>query len=78
MAATVGDYLGLSRAAAAFSTITIFFAAGQTVGPALAGVIGKTTGSFTGAYLLAAAVTAVALISALFLPPPEQDSTSHN
>jgi MFS family permease len=71
MAAAVGDYLGLSRAAAAFSTITIFFAAGQTVGPSLAGIIGKATGSFSGAYLLAALVTSAAMIFALFLPNPD-------
>ncbi|OGU13202.1 MAG: MFS transporter [Geobacteraceae bacterium GWC2_53_11] len=73
MAAAVGDYLGLSRAAAAFSTITIFFAAGQTVGPAMAGIIGKTAGSFSNAYLLAATVTAAAMIFALFLPKPDMD-----
>jgi len=70
MAAAVGDYLGLNRAAGAFATITIFFAAGQTVGPALAGVIAKTYGSFTPAYLLAAVITASALVFALFLPKP--------
>lgn len=70
MAAAVGDYLGLSRAAAAFSTITIFFAAGQTVGPAMAGLIGKSTGSFTGAYLMATLITAIAMIFALYLPKP--------
>jgi MFS family permease len=75
MAAAVGDYLGLPRAAAAFSTITIFFAAGQTVGPALAGVIGKTTGSFTTAYLLAALITGGATIFALSLPQPEHASS---
>ncbi len=68
MAAAVGEYLGLSRAAAAFSTITIFFAVGQTVGPTLAGLIGKNWGSFTGAYLLAALITTAALIFALYLP----------
>jgi MFS family permease len=72
MAAAVGDYLGLSRAAGAFATITIFFAAGQTVGPALAGMIAKNFGGFTNAYLLAALVTAVAAICALFLPKPER------
>jgi MFS family permease len=74
MAAAVGDYLGLSRAAAAFSTITIFFAAGQTVGPALAGIIGKSTGSFSGAYLVAALITSAAMIFALFLPQPVAES----
>jgi MFS family permease len=70
MAAVVGDYLGLNRAASAFATITIFFAAGQTVGPALAGVIGKAFGTFSGAYLLAGVITACAMIFALFLPRP--------
>lgn len=70
MAAAVSDYLGLSRAAGAFATITIFFAAGQTAGPAMAGMIAKTTGSFSGAYLLAAATTAAAMIFTLFLPKP--------
>ena len=71
MAAAVGDYLGLNRAAGAFATITVFFAVGQTIGPALAGVIAKTTGSFTGAYLLAAVITASAMVYALFLSTPD-------
>jgi MFS family permease len=71
MAAAVGDYLGLTRAAGAFATITVFFAAGQTVGPALAGMIARNTGSFSAAYLLAALITASAMIFALFLPRPE-------
>ena len=75
MAAAVGDYLGLNRAASAFATITVFFAAGQTLGPALAGVIARTSGSFTGAYLLAALITASALVFAMFLPRPDQTSS---
>ncbi len=71
MAAAVGDYLGLNRAAGAFATITVFFAVGQTIGPALAGVIAKTTGSFSGAYLLAAVITASAMVYALFLSTPD-------
>jgi predicted MFS family arabinose efflux permease len=73
MAAAVGDYLGLARAAGAFATITIFFAAGQTAGPATAGVIAGATGSFSSAYLLAAAITASAAVFALFLPRPQGD-----
>lgn len=73
MAAAVADYLGLSRAAAAFSTLTVFFAAGQTVGPALAGIIGKQTGSFSAAYLLAGAITTSALLFALLLPKPARN-----
>jgi MFS family permease len=75
MAAAVGDYLGLARAASAFATITIFFAAGQTVGPALAGVIARSSGSFSSAYLLAAVITATAMIFALFLPQPGHSSS---
>lgn len=69
MAAAVSDYLGLSRAASAFATITIFFAAGQTIGPALAGVIARTSGSFSNAYLMAGAMTATATIFTLFPAP---------
>lgn len=78
MAAAVGDYLGLNRAASAFATITIFFAAGQTVGPALAGVIAKSFGSFSNAYLLASLVTFVAMIFALFLPRPHDTSSEQS
>jgi MFS family permease len=75
MAASVGEYLGVHRAASAFSTVTIFFAAGQTVGPTIAGIIGKTTGSFTGAYLLAALLIGSAMVFALFLPRPATSAT---
>ncbi len=75
MAAAVGDYLGLSRAASAFATITLFFALGQSVGPALAGMIAKTTGSFSMAYLLSALITAAAAIFAAMLPQPRPDWT---
>lgn len=70
MAAAIGDYLGLSRAASAFATVTLFFAGGQAAGPALAGLIAKTSGSFCPAYLLAALLTAIATICAAALPPP--------
>lgn len=73
MAAAVGDYLGLSRAASAFATITLFFAFGQSVGPAVAGMIAKATGSFSMAYLLSALITAAAAIFAATLPQPRPD-----
>ena len=72
MAAAVGDYLGFTRAAGAFATVTVFFAAGQTLGPALAGMIAKASGSFSGAYLMAALITAAAMVFALFLPRPDR------
>jgi MFS family permease len=70
MTAAVGDYLGIARAAGAFSLITFFFAGGQTVGPALAGIIAEASGSFAPAFLLTAALTGVAALLALKLPRP--------
>jgi MFS family permease len=70
MAAAMGDYLGLNRAAPAFATVTLFFAAGQTIGPWSAGIIAGMTGSFTTPYLLSALITAVAALFAALLPKP--------
>jgi MFS family permease len=70
MAAAVGDYLGISRAASAFATVTIFFAVGQTIGPAGAGLIARASGSFATAYLLASLLTASAAVFAMCLPRP--------
>ncbi|OHB32981.1 MAG: MFS transporter [Desulfuromonadaceae bacterium GWC2_58_13] len=70
MAAAVGDYLGLSRAASAFSLITFGFAIGQTIGPASAGLLAETTGSFAASYLASAALTGVAVLLAALLPKP--------
>lgn len=71
MTAAVSDYLGVAKAAAGFSLITFFFAGGQTVGPAVAGLIAQNTGSFSAAYLLSAAITFLALIFSLTLPRPD-------
>lgn len=73
MAAAIGDYLGVSRAASAFATVTIFFAVGQSIGPAVAGMIAKGTGTFSTAYLLASALTLAAGAFASTLPPPRGD-----
>jgi MFS family permease len=70
MAAAIGDYLGLSRAASAFATVTLFFAVGQAVGPSVAGVMAKTTGSFCMAYLLSGLLTGVAAVFAAVMPEP--------
>ena len=71
MAAAVGDYLGKARAAAAFSIVTFCFAIGQTIGPALAGMVAESTGSFTGSYLASAVVTGFAMIFSWYLPNPQ-------
>ena len=70
MAAAVGDYLGKARAAAAFSIITFCFAIGQTLGPAVAGVVAESSGTFTGSYLASALLTAIAVAWSFFLPEP--------
>ncbi len=70
MAAAVGDYLGIAKAASGFSLITFFFAGGQTLGPALAGILAEQSGSFSPAFLLSAAVTGLAALGALKLPKP--------
>jgi MFS family permease len=71
MAAAVGDYLGLSRAAQGFSLITFFFAIGQTLGPGSAGVMAKASGTFTTSYLAAAALTGLAVLMTALLPRSE-------
>jgi len=75
MAAAVGDYLGVTRAAAAFSTITVFFAFGQVLGPGAAGMIAEATGSFSGSYLAAAALTALAAALTFKLPARARDNS---
>lgn len=68
MTAAIADYLGLARAASAFATVTLFFAAGQVVGPGLAGVLARASGSFSHAYLVSACLTLLACGAALSLP----------
>ena len=69
MTAAVAEYLGLARAAAAFATVTLFFAAGQSAGPAVAGILARSTGSFSNGYLLAALLTLLGGLLAITLPP---------
>ncbi|TYO98896.1 sugar phosphate permease [Geothermobacter ehrlichii] len=68
MAAAVGDYFGLQRAAKVFSLVTFFFAAGQTVGPGSAGVLADHLGSFAPAYLASAGLTGLAMVLCRLLP----------
>jgi MFS family permease len=68
MAASVGDYVGPEKAAAAFGTITLIFGVGQIAGPAIAGVLADLAGGFSAAYLLAAGMAAAAVFSTRLLP----------
>lgn len=70
MSAAVGDYMGPRLAVRAFGFITLFFGAGQIAGPALAGVLADTFGSFSPAFFLCAFLTACGAGLTLFLKPP--------
>ena len=74
MSAAVGDYMGPDQAVKAFGFITLFFGAGQIVGPALAGYLADITGNFSIAFWLCALLTATAvgLAAALKQPKGEQ------
>ncbi|MBI5018424.1 MAG: MFS transporter [Deltaproteobacteria bacterium] len=75
MGAAVVDYLGPMRAAGAFSAITFFFAAGQTVGPAVAGWAAKASQSFSLSFVFAALLTTIgAVLAATLRPPHSADS----
>jgi MFS family permease len=69
MAATCGDILGSRLAPAALGFITLFFGIGQAVAPSLAGAMADATGTFTSAYILAAAVALVGAIGSTLLKP---------
>ncbi len=73
MAAAVGDCLGRARAAAGFSIITFFFAIGQALGPAAAGLVAESTGTFTTSYLASAVLTGFAVIWCKTLPGPTRN-----
>jgi len=68
MAAAVGDYVGPEKAATAFSTITFFFAIGQTVGPATAGAMADTMGTFDFSFAAIAVSGVIAILGTLALP----------
>ena len=55
MAALCGDVVGARLAPAALGFVTLFFGIGQAAGPVVAGVIADSSGSFSGAFLVAAA-----------------------
>ena len=71
MSAAVGDYLGPEQAVKAFGFITLFFGAGQIVGPALAGYLADMSGNFASAFWMCAALTACAAGLSFLLEKPE-------
>jgi sugar phosphate permease len=71
MAAACGDLLGSRLAPAALGFVTLFFGAGQAIGPSVAGWMADGAGSFVSAYLLAGAVSLVGALGASRLRPVE-------
>ena len=67
MTALIGDRVGPDETARIFGIITFIFAIGQITGPAMAGHLAETSGSFSGSFLVAAACTAAGFIGAFFL-----------
>ncbi|MEK9723762.1 MAG: MFS transporter, partial [Rhodospirillaceae bacterium] len=70
MGAAVGDYAGPRNAVSILGLITVAFALGQTVGPALAGLLAEATESFIACYVAIAVAAAIAVVISLTLPPP--------
>jgi predicted MFS family arabinose efflux permease len=71
MSAAVGDYMGPDQAVRAFGLITLFFGAGQIVGPVAAGYLADLSGDFAAAFWLCAALTACAVALTALLKRPE-------
>src|SRR3954453_5513136 len=68
LAAHLADSLDPRRFAAAFGAVTLVFGLAQLVGPQLGGWIADGTGSFTTAFLVAAAAALVAAVASATLP----------
>ncbi len=75
MAAAVGDYTRTSLVPAALGLITIIFGVGQAAGPPTAGWLADWTHTFSGAFLLAGAISLVGCLGSLLMRPPAGSKT---
>ena len=73
MAAACGDVLGARMAPAALGFITLFFGLGQAAGPSVAGAMADRSGSFAGAFLLAAGVALLGAVGTILLRGPKPE-----
>lgn len=71
MVAAVADHVGPQRALAAFGFITFIFGFGQIAGPAVAGMLAESTGSFSSSFMMAAVFSVAAIALTGFLRKPE-------
>jgi len=70
MAALVGDYVGPQKTARVFGFITFIFALGQIAGPAVAGFMAETYGTFSSSFLMASLFAGFAVILSGLLKKP--------
>ncbi|MEP3333262.1 YbfB/YjiJ family MFS transporter [Sedimentitalea sp.] len=70
MSASAGDYFGAAGAAGALAVLTLFFSAGQAVGPVIAGVLAEMLGNFSLSYTVSAAASVLAIGMILVIRPP--------
>ena len=70
MGAAVGDYMAPHQAVRSLGVLTVFFGAGQAVGPAVAGVLADRSGDFDSSYLLAAALAGLGAVGSMSMRQP--------
>jgi MFS family permease len=70
MAALVGDYVGPQKTARVFAFITFIFALGQIAGPAVAGFLAETSGTFSSSFLMASLFAGLAVVLSGLLKKP--------
>jgi len=72
MAALVGDYVGAERTAKVFGFVTFIFGLGQILGPAVGGILAERSGSFSGSFVMASCLAAVAAMLSVLLRAPSK------
>ena len=72
MAALVGDYVGPQKTARVFGFITFIFALGQIAGPAVAGFLAETYGTFSSSFLMASLFAGLAVVLSGLLKKPTE------
>lgn len=71
MIALVGDLVGAQNTVRVFGLITFIFGLGQIAGPYVAGIMAEKTGSFSGAFIMAAMLTVAAVVVSSRLRMPK-------